>query len=106
MKKSFKIGLLAAAAMLAGNVTADENLAMKSGCLACHKVDVKLVGPSYKDVAARFADNPDAKKILTDAVVKGSVNAWGPIPMPAKGGRADVSDEDIGKIVDWILTLK
>jgi cytochrome c551/c552 len=42
--------------------------------------------------------------MLTESVIKGSVNKWGPIPMPAKGGRADVSDEDISTIVAWILT--
>ena len=105
MKKLFKIGLLASATVLAGTAVADENLAMKSGCLACHKVDVKLVGPAYHDIAAKYKGQADAQAVLTEAVLKGSVNKWGPVPMPPKGGRADVSDEDVGKIGAWILTL-
>lgn len=105
VKKLVKIGLLAAASVLAGNVAADEALATKSGCLACHKVDMKLVGPAYKDVAAKYKGQADAQAVLTESVLKGSVNKWGPVPMPPKGGRADVSDEDVAKVVAWILTL-
>lgn len=104
MKNLLKLGLLATAIGFAGYAAADDDLAMKSGCLACHKVDVKLVGPAYKDIAAKYKDQADAQAMLTESVIKGSVNKWGPVPMPAKGGRADVSDEDIGKIVAWILT--
>ena len=104
MKNLWKFVLLAAAIGFAGQTAADENLAMKSGCLACHKVDVKLVGPSYQEIAAKYKDQEGAQEMLTESVIKGSVNKWGPVPMPAKGGRADVSDEDIGKIVAWILT--
>jgi cytochrome c len=105
VKNLLKFGLLAAAIGFAGQAAADENLAMKSGCLACHKVDVKLVGPAYQEIAAKYKDQEGAQEMLTESVIKGSVNKWGPVPMPAKGGRADVSDEDIGKIVAWILTL-
>ena len=104
MKNLWKFGLLAAAIGFAGQTAADEHLAMKSGCLACPKVDVKLVGPSYQEIAAKYKDQEGAQEMLTESVIKGSVNKWGPVPMPAKGGRADVSDEDIGKIVAWILT--
>lgn len=103
MKKTLSIGLLAAAAFVATNATADQELATKSGCMACHNIDIKLVGPSYKDVAAKYKDQEGAKEMLVESVIKGGVNKWGPVPMPPKGGRADVSDEDIAKIVDWIL---
>jgi cytochrome c len=103
MKKTLSIGLLAAVAFVATNATASQELATKSGCMACHNIDVKLVGPSYKEVAAKYKDQEGAKEMLVESVIKGGVNTWGPVPMPPKGGRADVSDEDIAKIVDWIL---
>jgi cytochrome c len=105
MKKTLQVALLAGASLIAFNAQADEALAMKSGCLACHQVAAKVVGPSYKDIAAKYKDQADAQEYLTQSVIAGGVNKWGPIPMPAKGGRMDVSDEDIGKIVAWILTL-
>ncbi len=105
MKNLVTIGLLAGALVTAGQAIADQDLAMNSGCLACHQVDTKLVGPSYKDVAAKYKGQDGARDMLVQSVINGGVNKWGPVPMPAKGGRTDVSDEDVGKIVDWILTL-
>jgi len=105
MKKLLTIGLLAGTLGIAGHATADKDLAMNSGCLACHQVETKLVGPAYKDVAAKYKGQEGARDMLVQSVINGGVNKWGPVPMPAKGGRTDVSDEDIGKIVDWILTL-
>ena len=60
--------------------------------------------PTMKTTYAKYKDQEGAQEMLTESVIKGSVNKWGPVPMPAKGGRADVSDEDISKIVAWILT--
>lgn len=105
MMKSLQVALLAGASLIAFNAQADEALAMKSGCLACHQVENKVVGPSYKDIAAKYKGQEGAQEMLTKSAIAGGVNVWGPIPMPAKGGRMDVSDEDIGKIVAWILTL-
>ena len=102
MKKTLSIGLLAAAAFVATSATAGQELATKSGCMACHNVDMKLVGPAYKDVAAKYKDQEGAKEMLVESVIKGSVNKWGPVPMPPKGGRADVSDEDIAEMpYEW-----
>lgn len=105
MKKALQLALLAGASVIAFNAQADEALAMSSGCLACHQVENKVVGPSYKQIAERYKGQEGAQEMLTQSVINGGVNKWGPIPMPAKGGRLDVSDEDIGKIVAWILTL-
>ena len=105
MKNLVTIGLLAGALVTAGQAVADQSLATSSGCLACHQVDTKVVGPAYKDVAAKYKGQDGARDMLVQSVVNGSVNKWGAIPMPAKGGNASVSDEDVGKIVDWILTL-
>ena len=107
MKKTLKIAVAAAALTgLAGtNVAlADTALATKNGCLACHQVDKKVVGPAYKDVAAKYA-GADAAKVdeLATKVVKGGVGVWGQIPMPPN---AKVTPEDAKTLVVWILTQK
>jgi cytochrome c len=101
------LGLAAAAALLAaGQANADLALAQKSGCMACHQVDKKVVGPAYKDVAKKYAGQKDAVAHLTDKVIKGGKGVWGEVPMPPKGGNASVPDADVKKLVQWILTLK
>lgn len=103
------LGIAAAAALLvAGQASAaDETaLAQKSGCMACHQVAVKVVGPAYKDVAKKYAADKGAVDKLTKKVIAGGKDVWGPVPMPPKGGNAAVKDEDIKKIVTWILSLK
>jgi cytochrome c len=104
MKKT----IFAAAAlslMAVGPVQADQALATQSGCMACHQIDAKVVGPGYKEVAAKYKGQEGAVDLLTQKVIEGGVGNWGQVPMPPKGGRADVSDEDIRKVVEWILTL-
>lgn len=103
------LGIAAAAALLVAGqaVAADETaLAQKSGCMACHQVAVKVVGPAYKDVAKKYAGDAGAVDKLTKKAIAGGVGAWGQVPMPAKGGNAAVKDEDIKKIVGWIMSLK
>lgn len=94
----------AGALVLAGQASADDAkaLAQKSGCLACHSVDNKILGPAYKDVAAKYkGQNVEAK--LVEKVKKGGSGVWGPIPMPANSPQ--VKDEDIKTIVHWVLSL-
>jgi cytochrome c len=98
------IGVVAASALLlAGVAQANADLAKNSGCLNCHNVDTKLVGPSLKDIAAKYADQADASAYLADKIVKGSNGVWGPIPMPPN---AAVSAENAKVLADFILTLK
>lgn len=80
---------------------ADEALAKKHNCTACHAVDKKLVGPAYKDVAAKYKGQNVAAK-LQEKVKKGGQGVWGPVPMPPN---AAVPDADIKTLVDWILKL-
>ena len=80
---------------------ADEALAKKHNCLACHTVDKKLVGPAYKDIAKKYKGQKVAAQ-LEQKVKKGGQGVWGPIPMPPN---AAVPDADIKKLVDWILKL-
>ena len=96
----------AAVALLAsGSAFADLDLAKKSGCLACHSVDKKIVGPAWKDVAAKYKGDANAKATLIDKVKKGGKGNWtkvtGGAPMPPYSPR--VSDENIGKLVDFIM---
>lgn len=103
------MGVVAAAGMLvAGSaLAADETaLAQKSGCMACHQVAAKVVGPAYKDVAKKYAGDAGAADKLTKKVIAGGVGTWGQVPMPPKGGNAAVADADIKKIVAWVLSLK
>jgi cytochrome c len=81
---------------------ADEALAKKHNCLACHQVDKKVVGPAYKDIAKKYKGQAGAAATLASHVKKGSQGVWGPIPMPPN---AAVPDADVTKLVDWILKL-
>ena len=82
---------------------ADMALATAKNCMACHAIEKKLVGPSYKDVAAKYAGQPDALEKLSTKVIKGGSGVWGPIPMPAN---AQVTSDEAKKLVAWILTQK
>ncbi len=97
--------LAAAAAALSTSLpaAASEELAKKHNCLACHSVDKKIVGPSYKEVAAKYRGDKTADAKLFDRVKKGSVGVWGQIPMPPN---ATVSDEDVKALVKWVLSQK
>jgi cytochrome c len=100
MKKS---GLIIAAlglAFTAAPALASLELATKSACTACHAVDKKLVGPSYKDVAKKYAGNAKAEAMLIEKVKKGGVGTWGQVPMPPN---ANVKDADAATLVKWIL---
>ncbi|HJP36849.1 MAG TPA: c-type cytochrome [Gammaproteobacteria bacterium] len=84
------------------SVAADEALATKNNCMACHKVDVKVVGPAYKEIAAKYKGDAAARDLLIEKVKKGGSGTWGPIPMPPN---VAASDEDIATLVDWVLSM-
>lgn len=90
-------------ALVAGPVLANADLAQKKNCMACHAVDKKLVGPSYKDVAAKYAGQKDAVDKLTQKVMKGGAGVWGPVPMPAN---TQVSAAEAKQLVDWVLSVR
>jgi len=93
------LGVLSAAPAFAD---AGMDLAKAKGCLACHAVDKKLVGPSYKDVAAKYAGDKTAVAKLAEKVQKGGVGTWGQIPMPAN----NVTPDEAKKLVEWVLSQK
>ena len=94
---------LAMALSVAVPAMADQALATSKNCMACHAVDKKLVGPSYKDVAAKYAGQKDAVDKLAAKIIKGGSGVWGPIPMPPN---AQVNEADAKKLATWVLTLK
>lgn len=104
MKTAFMVSAAAAgiAFMAAGDVAANEELAKKHNCLACHAADKKVVGPSCKEVAARYAGDSGALVKLEKKIKSGGSGAWGAIPMPP----SNVPDADLKVLVEWILSAK
>jgi cytochrome c len=98
-----KLALAAAAAGIAAPALANADLAKKYNCTACHAADKKMVGPSYKDVAAKYKGQADAVAKLSDKVKKGGSGVWGPVPMPPN---AAVPDADLKVLVEWVLATK
>jgi cytochrome c len=88
---------------LAGTAHANEKLAQASGCMVCHGIDKKVIGPSYKEIAAKYGKDKGAEGALFKKVKAGGKGVWGEIPMPPN---AHVKDEDITTLVKWILTQK
>ena len=97
------ISTLAIGLAMSAPAMADLALATAKNCMACHAVDKKLVGPSYKEVATKYAGQADAVEKLSNKVIKGGTGAWGPVPMPAN---AQVSADEARKLVTWIMTQK
>ena len=98
--------LLAAVALsaLASNAAfANADLAKEKNCLACHAVDAKLVGPGYKEVAAKYKGDKTAEGKLVQKILKGGSGVWGPIPMPAN---PQVSEAEAHTLAKWILSMK
>jgi len=102
MKLALILAALATAAA-APAAFANAELAQKKNCMACHAVDKKLVGPAYKDVAAKYAKDKDAATKLADKIVKGGAGVWGPVPMPAN---AQVSAAEAKQLATWVLSTK
>lgn len=94
---------LAALAAVSAPALADQALATAKNCMACHAVDKKLVGPAYKEVAAKYAGQKDAVDKLSVKIIKGGAGVWGPVPMPAN---AQVNEAEAKKLAAWILTQK
>ncbi len=91
------------ACMLSLPAAANPELAKKKNCMACHLVDQKVIGPSYKDVALKYAGQSDAVAKLSQKVIKGGAGVWDPVPMPAN---PQVSEAEAKQLVQWIMTVK
>ena len=106
LKLAILATIAASISAVSAPVFADLALATAKNCMACHAVDKKLVGPSYKDVATKYAGDADAVKKLSTAIQKGSTPGkgnWGPVPMPAN---TQVNDADAAKLAAWVMTQK
>ncbi len=101
--KLFAVALISIASLAAAPAFASPELAQKKNCMACHAIDKKLIGPPYKDVAAKYAGQKDAVDKLAAKVMKGGSGAWGVLPMPAN---PQVNEAEAKQLVQWILTLK
>ncbi len=99
MKRALLI--MATLAAVAAPAIADEALAKSKNCMACHAVDKKLVGPSYKDVAKKYAGDAKAVDMLATKIIKGGSGVWGAIPMPAN---TQVSEAESKKLAAWVLS--
>lgn len=103
-----RIAIVATSAAILGVLSAapagaNEQLAKKHNCFACHQVDKKVVGPAYKDVANKYAGDKTAAAKLFDKVKKGGAGVWGQVPMPPN---PTVPDADVKALVTWILSQK
>jgi cytochrome c len=101
--KSLLSLIVALSALAAAPAFANPELAQKKNCMACHTIDKKVVGPAYKEVAAKYAGQKDAVDKLSQKVIKGGAGVWGAVPMPAN---TQVSDAEAKTLVTWILSLK
>jgi cytochrome c len=80
-----------------------QQLLKDKACLSCHQLDKKLVGPAYKDVAAKYKARKDAEAYLTKKIKEGSTGVWGPIPMPPNG---TVSEDEAKTLAKFVMTVK
>ncbi|HQR03503.1 MAG TPA: c-type cytochrome [Rhodocyclaceae bacterium] len=100
--KNIRFAVLLAATCIGTTAFASEALMQKAGCVACHAKDKKMMGPSFKDIAAKYQSDQNAPAILAAKVRKGGSGVWGPIPMPPNGPEK-ISDADLKSLVEWIL---
>jgi cytochrome c len=91
---------IAATSLMMSSAFANMDLAKKNACMSCHAVDRKLVGPSYQDVAKKYAGQKDAVSDLANSIKAGGAGKWGPVPMPAQPA---LSDADAKTLATWIL---
>lgn len=103
IKNYVKLTAISAALLGVSTGYASEELAQSSNCLACHNVDQKLVGPSFKEIAAKYSGDATAVETLVDKVKNGGGGVWGQIPMPPNPG---ISDDDAKALVEWVLSMQ
>ena len=103
MKSVLILGTTIACALVSMPALASADLAQKKNCMACHATDKKLIGPGYKEVAAKYAGQKDAADKLAQKIVKGGSGVWGQVPMPAN---PQVSEAEAKQLAAWVLTVK
>jgi cytochrome c len=103
MKAILPIAIALYAASVADVANADEALAKKHACTACHSVEDRVVGPSFQEVATKLAAEKDAQTRLVTSILKGASGQWGKIPMPEQ---SHVPEADAKTLATWVLSLK
>ena len=105
MPKTIRRFFSAMSLLLAASAPAWADLALATAkkCMACHAVEKKVIGPAYKDVARRYAGQPNAEEMLAQKIKKGGSGAWGMAPMPAN---PQVNDAEAKKLAAWVLQQK
>jgi cytochrome c len=103
MNKALRNSLFVGLAVLSFDAPASEALAKSKGCLGCHGIDNKILGPAYKDVAKKYSGEADAADKLAEKVMKGGGGVWGQMPMPPN---PQVNADEAKQLVQWILGLK
>ena len=102
MKAVYVAMMAVAGVVMAGQAQADEALAKAKNCMACHAVDKKLVGPAYKEVAAKYKSDKGAVAMLAAKIKSGGKGVWGEVPMPPN----NVTPEEATKLATWVLAQK
>lgn len=92
--------------LISFDAAASDELLKKGNCMGCHNMTVKLVGPSFKDIQAKYANKPDAVDYLTHKIMHGGKGVWGQIPMPAKGGNPSLTDAELKQLAQWVMKVK
>ena len=98
MKKA--LVLVTCVLCIAAPAQADLALARSKNCMSCHAVERKVLGPAFKDVAARYKGNAGAVDLLATKIRKGGAGVWGPVPMPANN---QVSEAEAKTLANWVL---
>lgn len=100
--KVIYLAIAAASVVLTGYAQADEALAKAKNCFACHQLDKKVVGPAYKDVAAKYKSDAQAPAKLAVKIKTGGKGVWGEVPMPPNA----VTEDEAKKLAAWVLSRK
>jgi len=103
MKAIRTLSLAVALGLASGAAMASADLAKAKNCMTCHAEAKKLIGPAYKDVAAKYANDKDAVAKLSEKIRKGGVGVWGQIPMPAN---PQVSEAEAETLAKWVMSIK
>jgi cytochrome c len=101
MKRALMIFAAAATSAMTMPAMATEALARANACMACHAIDRKMVGPSFRDISARYAGNADAVARMVTKIQRGGSGSWGAVPMPAN---PRISDADARTLAAWSLS--
>lgn len=100
--KAFIVTALALGSVVSTPAMANLDLARSKNCMSCHSIDKKVLGPSFKDIAAKYAGQKGAEAMLAQKIMKGSSGVWGAIPMPPN----PVTEKEAQALAKWTLSVK